>query len=421
MRITLLVYFLISSLVSNSQKGTYLEDLKSLQSVIQKTPSYKTQIKGDKLDQYKKLYDHLASDSITDPTSFRYFYNLSQLLFPIRDNHLAFYQIPNFKHFKTKESIDSFITTKEFRNYPTVDINFDSLKNELTKKPADSIEGIYYYDKFYTVGVYRSGNNEYLGVILDSDINLWKRGQVAIHLYEFGRQKYKAIYGHPLTKNFIFQPIEKYQNQSLANSYFYGSYSQEIYTKKLQSVDLVNLPRGGSKFELKKLNDQVHYLLIKTFQADNVTSQISKSFYDSIKNSLNTPNLILDLRNNEGGAEKEMSKYFQLLKEYVKSGCLYVLLNNGTMSQAEIFAIKLKELTNVTTLGQTTRGMLTYGSNYGKRERLPSGRFEVYPTDMLSGQLAYLEYEDYGLKPDVVLESDKDWVKQVLEVVATTY
>jgi hypothetical protein len=71
MRITLLVYFLISSLVSNSQKGTYLEDLKSLQSVIQKTPSYKTQIKGDKLDQYKKLYDHLASDSITDANSFK--------------------------------------------------------------------------------------------------------------------------------------------------------------------------------------------------------------------------------------------------------------------------------------------------------------------------------------------------------------
>jgi Peptidase family S41 len=421
MRITLLIAFLISSFVSNSQTGTYLEDLKSLQSVIQKTPSYKTQIKGDNLDQYKKLYDHLASDSITDPNSFRYFYNLSQLLFPIRDNHLAFYQIPNFENFKTKESIDSFITTKEFRDYPTVDINFDSLKNELTKKDADSIEGIYHYDKYYTVGLYRSRNNEYLGVILDSDINLWRRGQVAIHLNEFGPQMYKAIYGHPLTKNFIYQPIEKYLNQSLANSYFYGSYSQGIYTKKLPNVDFVNLPRGGSKFGLKDVNKDFQYLLIKTFQADNVTSKTSKKFYDSLITTIKAPYIILDLRNNEGGAEKEMTKYFQLFKKHLENGRLYVLINNGTMSQAEIFAIKLKALNRVITLGQTTRGMLTYGSNYGKRERLPSGRFEFYPTDMLSGQLAYLEYEDYGLKPDIMLESDRDWIIQVLEVQSTDY
>jgi hypothetical protein len=136
------------------------------------------------------LYDHLASDSITDTHSFRYFYNLSQLLFPIRDNHLAFYQIPNFENFKTKKSIDSFVTTKEFKNYPSADINFDSLKNELKKKSADSIEGIDHYDKYYTVGLYKSGNNEYLGVVLDSDINLWKRGQVAIHLYEFAPQMF---------------------------------------------------------------------------------------------------------------------------------------------------------------------------------------------------------------------------------------
>lgn len=421
MRVILIVIFLLRSLYSNAQSGTYLEDLKALQSILQKTPSYRVQIKGVKLDEHQKLYDRLASDTVADPNSYRYYYNLAQLLFPIRDNHLAFYQIPNFEIFKTRESIDSFVVTKEFRDYPTVNINIDSLKNELTKKSVDSLEGIYYYDKYYTVGVYKSGNNEYHGVILDSEVNLWQRGQVAIHLYEFVPQMFKAIYGHPLTKNFIFQPIEKYQNQSLANSYFYGSYSEGFYTKKLRSVDLVNLTRGGSKFELKKLNDQVHYLLIKTFQADNKTSQISKNFYDSIKNTLKIPHLILDLRNNEGGAEKEMAKYFQLLKEYVKSGRLYVLLNNGTMSQAEIFAIKLKELTNVTTLGQTTRGMLTYGSNYGKRERLPSGRFEVYPTDMLSWKLALLEYEDNGLRPDVFLESDKDWIEQVLEVVATTY
>jgi Periplasmic protease len=93
---------------------------------------------------------------------------------------------------------------------------------------------------------------------------------------------------------------------------------------------------------------------------------------------------------------------------------LYVLLNNGTLSQAEIFTLKLKQLNNVTTLGSTTKGMLAYGSNYGKRERLPSGKLEIHPTDMNSGR-ALLQYEDYGINPDITLSDNRDWIEQVVE------
>jgi C-terminal processing protease CtpA/Prc len=123
----------------------------------------------------------------------------------------------------------------------------------------------------------------------------------------------------------------------------------------------------------------------------------------------------LDLRNNEGGAEKEMKKYLKLLKEYVKNGHLHVLVNNGTLSQAEIFTLELKQLKNVSILGQQTKGMLSYGSNYGKRERLPSGRFEIYTTDMNNGS-AFLQYEDYGINPDVFLTDGKDWIEQAVEI-----
>jgi hypothetical protein len=417
MRQVITFILMVTSFGLNAQRGSYTEDLEALRSIIQKTPSFRTQIKGDKLRQYDSLYNQLGSDTVHDQNSYKYFYHLARLIFPVRDNHLGFYQLPDFDNFKSKSSIDSFVLTKEFLDYPSVIINLDSLKRQLSKKPPDSIEGIYQYDKYYTIGLYKNERSEYLGVVLDSEINLWRKGQVAIHLFETAPNIYKAIYGHPLTKNFIYQPIEKYLNRSLVNSYFYGSYSQGIYSKEMQTVDHVNLPKDGSRFEFKDVdNKDFQYLLIKTFQADTKTSQASQRFYDSIKNLVKAANLILDLRNNEGGAEKEMAKYFQFLKGYVERGHLYVLINNGTMSQAEIFTIKLKKLKNVTTLGQTTRGMLTYRSNYGKRERLPSARFEVYPTDMLSGQLAYLEYEDYGIKPDVELGNERDWVMQILEV-----
>ena len=416
MRIFFAPVLLFLTLVLNAQTNTYLADLAALKSIVEKTASFKAQIKGDKLSYYHNLYKRLASDTVSNPNSYKYFYNLSQLLFPLRDNHLGFYQLPNNNHFRTKESIDSFISTKEFRDYPTYKINIDSLKIELSKKPAESIEGIYHYDKFYTVGLFKNEDKEYIGVILNSDISLWVEGQIAIHLYETTPDLYKAIYGHPSFKHFILQPVEKYQNQSLVNSYFYGSYSQSIYVKQLRQTDYINLSKRSSKFELKNINHDVRYILIQSFQTNTSTVQTSKQFYDSIKTLLTAPHLILDLRNNEGGADKEMKKYLKLLKEYVKNGHLYVLVNNGTLSQAEIFALKLKQLKNVSILGQQTKGMLSYGSNYGKWERLPSGRFGIYPTDMNNGS-TLLQYEDSGIIPDIALGNDKDWLDQVVEII----
>ncbi len=416
MRIILVVVFYLFVIASNGQINTYLEDLAALKFVLQKTPSYKSQIKGDKQALFNSLYERLASDTTSNPHSFKYFYNLSQLIFPLKDNHLGFYQIAAYDNFKNKERIDSFIGTKEFLDYPTFHINIDSLKNELAKRPADSVEGIYNYDRFYSVGLFKRVDKEYVGVIIDSDVNLWRKGQIAIHLYEYAPNVFKAIYGHPLYKYFILQTNEKYRNQSLVNSYFYSSYSSDIYSKQHRTVDYVNLSKNSSKFELKSINGNIQYLLLRSFQRNKITIQQSKNFYDSIKNILTGKNLILDLRNNEGGATKENRKYLRLLKKFTRNGNLYVLLNNGTLSQAEIFTLQLKKLKNVTTVGQTTKGMLAYGSNYGKRERLPSGRFEIYPTDM-KGNTKLLQYEDYGINPDIILRDDRDWIEQTVEII----
>ena len=82
------------------------------------------------------------------------------------------------------------------------------------------------------------------------------------------------------------------------------------------------------------------------------------------------------MRNNEGGANKVLNKFLDLMERYNKNGRVFVLINNGTLSQGEIFTLQLKQFKNVITLGQTTKGMLAYGSNYGKREKLSSQSFE---------------------------------------------
>ncbi|MBX0332436.1 hypothetical protein K3G39_04220 [Pontibacter sp. HSC-14F20] len=363
---------------------------------------------------YNELSKHLATEPTADLNSFEQFSKLSHLLFPIRDNHLGFYQQPDYSHFKDSVSISNYITSEEFQHYPKVELNIDSLKNVLIQKPADSIEGIYHYGKSYRVGLFRSGDKEYLGVVVDSDVKLWKKGQIAVRLYQSGPDSFKAIYGHPLYKYYFLQNNEKLRNQTLLNSQFYAYGAHNQYTKRQYQTDFVNIPIGASKFELKRIAADVQYLLIQSFQVNTATRQKSKAFYESIKDSLTAAYLILDLRNNEGGARKEMIKYFKLLKAYSRNGNLYVLQNNGTLSQAEIVTLKLKKLKNTTTAGQTTKGMLSYGSNYGKREKLPSGRFELYITDM-KGNRKFLKYEDHGIEPDVELYHASDWVDQVIE------
>ena len=197
------------------------------------------------------------------------------------------------------------------------------------------------------------------------------------------------------------------------NSYFYGSYSQGIYSKELQSNNYVNLPYDAAKFQLRNINDSVQYLRLRSFQADNTTSKQSATFYASIKDSLTAPYLIVDLRNNEGGAEKESEKYFNLLKKYTRTGYLYIVLNNETLSRAEILTLQLKKLPNTVTAGQPTKGMLTYGSNYGRREILPSKRFSIYITDM-KGKDEHLLYEDHGINPDINLNENTDWIEQIV-------
>ena len=59
-------------------------------------------MKGEKLVAYNLLFEKLLSDTLQNAFNYRHFYNLAQLFFPIRDNHLSFYQnnnLPNQNNF----------------------------------------------------------------------------------------------------------------------------------------------------------------------------------------------------------------------------------------------------------------------------------------------------------------------------------
>jgi hypothetical protein len=360
----------------------------------------------------------LKRDTLNLSTDFDVFYNLAQLFFPFRDNHLGFYQFPTVvldrSKFTDSASVNAYKKSNFFIKYPRCAIDLDSLERVLTSKPKDSLEGIYFYESYLKIGLFREiSTNRLTGAVLSTTLPSWERGQVAIRLYEYLPNSFRAVYGHPVFKNLILENNEKFRNRSLLNSSFYSSVSSSIYKKDPGEMDHVNLSGRVPQFESRLINSTVRYIRLGNFSARPNDMKVSQAFYEGIGDSLNTATTIVDLRNNTGGAEKVSKKFFALLKKYSKKGRIHVLVNNGTMSEGEIFTLQLKTLTNVTIYGQTTRGTLAYGSNYGNREKLPSGNYEVYITDMKNDD-RLLQFEVLGIVPDVILQNDADWITKVL-------
>lgn len=412
MRFILLTLTCIFYFLTSNAQDTYADDLSSLKLNLENTRSFKKQIKGRKKIAFEKLYDSLHRVKPAD--RLQHIILLSELLYPVNDQHLALYEQPDSRAFSNEESFKNYLSGEEFRQYPALKINTDSLENILKTYPPDSLQGIYYFGDMYTAGLMKTAPDTYLGVVLRSSVPHWLPGHIAFRLHSEDGIHGRAVYAHPYYKSYTANANEKFRNRSLINSGFYISGKYFTYNKqKEQSADdYVNLPVNGHKFSHTRLNDSMHYLVIRSFQRNTETSRQSALFYEQVKDSLSLPYLLIDLRNNEGGSALEMRKFVRLVKKF--KGKVYVLVNNGTLSQAEIYTLKLMRLKKVTLAGQPTKGMLTYGSNYGRKVVLAGGKHIFYPTDM-GGRKKYLRYERRGIVPDIILDEKSPWTSQVTD------
>jgi hypothetical protein len=390
------IQLFLLTLLFVSAKGqtydSYKNDLLLLKSSLQKTPSFKDQIQGQKLIEYNLLFENLKNDSSYKISPFRYFKNLSQLFFPIKDNHLGFYQIARFSE---QNNLETFLG------------NIDSLKSSLATKNIDSIEGIYHQGQINVIGIFRKSINEFVGVVLDTKSKTLTKGDIVLYLFQTNTNQFKAIYTYGTTNYFILYQNEKFLNKSLINGGLTKNVTDFIPNNKaIKSTD----------FELVNITNDIQYLRIKHFDPEKKKMEQSEQFYNSIKDSLNAPNLILDLSINYGGGEKVSKKYLKLLKKYTKTNKLFVLVGNSTISHGEIFTLQLKGLKNVIILGQTTQGTLTYGINTDKSFLFGNNKIRAIFTDM-DGNNNLLQYESIGVNPDKYLLMDKDWIEQVIEMI----
>lgn len=124
-----IVFLLLPCLSFCQEKQMDLIDLKH---IIQKTPSYKSQIKGQRKKDFDKLFEKLTTKVVESNTNLEHFEILSELAGQINDNHFVLHYIPDsyfdWRKMADKLYVSQFLKKDYLINHPKTNIHADSLE-----------------------------------------------------------------------------------------------------------------------------------------------------------------------------------------------------------------------------------------------------------------------------------------------------
>jgi hypothetical protein len=285
--------------------------------------------------------------------------------------------------------------------YPVWTLDLDSLENILIRKPILDIEGIYTYDTLFKIAVFKNEFKDfYHAVILESKSPLWQRGEESHTLTPFGKDYFLAVGGNLSSKRLL-----TYTEQLRDGSFQFLAFSKQPDYENRAS----QFPSKETYYK-KEISDEITYIRVGSFSSWYPTLGEAETFYASLKDSLNKEHLIVDLRNNTGGGDRNSDILYKILKKFAKKHQIYVLTNFRTMSNGEQFTLRLRKLDNCVHLGQKTNGCLAYEIKDSSYE-LPSGHFIAVLTKNKFKK--YLKYESQGVVPDYELNYEEDWIAQI--------
>ena len=398
------IIFIQFSLTAQTKCDCQLE-LEFVYTQMQTMSSFKDQIKGKGKENFEQTYQNLSSEMTSPLTIQDCFWRLNQLMALVNDKHAqVFGKRPDFEVEKIydAEFVKAYQASEAFTNFPKVSLDLEALTAELKSKPVDDIEGVYNIGSKMKMGIYRIDNTDSLvGVILKSEMGTWAPGQIYAYLTEAEQPAhYDMVYYSQAYKNLQY---------AQAQFFDHGMLSSNVVKEGIKNTFSQIEANEEEGYQLSTLEEDVQYLWLNSFNRRTMAAK-RDALIAQIGNELTAANLIIDLRNNGGGADKISKPILDALKK--KKVQIYVITNFNTGSNAEMTTVRLKEQFDAIHLGQRTFGAISYGSNYGRVYHSPSGLFSFYPTDMRQKQ--FISYEEIGVAPDVVLRADSDWIEQTL-------
>ena len=378
-------------------------DLDFLNKKLQKLPAFKDNKKNYN-DQFVKFSERAGNLN----SGYECFVLLNELVLTLNDNHSRIFGIDKGATTEVRTDpgkLEEFKTSKTFQAYPKPKMDLDSLKTLLISKTGSEIEGVYSKQDHLVIGVYKNDKElGYKAVVLESKSEIWEPGEIIYTLIPFGKEYHLNVGGNIATKRLISY------TERIEDGFFLTMGFQKDHLKTNYSVSLF----PDSTYVRKEISPDITYLKIGSFNSWNPNLSEAETFYDSLEKTLSKDHLIIDLRDNTGGGDRNSDILYKIVKRYLRDNKVYIITNHRTASNAEQFAFKLSKLKNSMVFGARTNGSAAYELE-GNSFNLPCNNYmAVLATKRHS---KYLEIESTGIEPDVEFNMETDWLEQMRQYI----
>ncbi|SDQ66943.1 S41 family peptidase [Flagellimonas zhangzhouensis] len=381
---TITLLLLLTTFLNAQNKSCNCQDeLENVAKLITNAESFKVQIKktGKEAD-FKAWKTKIATEIENDPLK-NYFCvgYLQKFASFIKDRHNEIYLVPD----EVSKSI------------PKYQKSFDTrfVQN-------DGVSGIYHMgsDKIY---VNKETDGVWYGITLASNSENWTKGTIRLKIQQTSEGNYE-LFEFYQNGMLFYQDNVKIQNGRIHGT-FWNTANQYFFNKNHKN-----------NFNYVSLSPSFDYIGIKTLRRTRNLMKEAENFYDTNLPKLTHKNLIIDLRNNGGGATKQADELLKSLKKNKNIEKIYVLINFKTGSSAELTALALKKDPRTIIAGENSRGMLAYG--YGNKSYSAETDCAGVQLSLSTEQAGenFDTYEIKGITPDIALDNQSDWVEQVMRL-----
>lgn len=379
--LTILI-FTAPNLVFGQERNCHcIDELDEVAKLIENAKSYKIQIKrkGRKSD-FEKWKEKIKQEIINDPIS-DYFCTgyLQKYISFIRDRHNEVYFIP--------EEISACV--------PTYSKSIDTLQGG-----TDEISGIYHAgaDKIL---VHKENDSTWYGITLQSNEKEWTKGKIRLRINKTAEGNLELFEYYLNGLLFYHKDIEI--SEGRIHSTFWNKQNLYYFNKNHEE-----------NFNYKSIHPAFDYIGIGTLRRTSGLMKEADHFYKKYLDRLHKENIIIDLRNNGGGSVNQIKPLWKALRKNKRIKNIYVLINFKTASSAELAVLKLKEDPRTIIAGENSRGMVEYG--YGNKSFSTKTDCAEYQLVLSTrhDHKALGKYEYVGIKPDIELGNQANWVEQII-------